>query len=178
VSNYRPMMELASGIVAAIDEADYDKRIEAAAQALDTALNVYQRRSARSASLSLMGEQPKGRVWKEISEAGYSGFFLEAADNGEKLLGKVYTGIISVLQHDPRFASGPFHLLHADVGKDLCEFRSHRGELLSDGSVQIVVDSVTGACYADIDKRSPYTDIYSAFAHLFGEVIFKKRKRA
>lgn len=84
------------------------------------------------------------------------------------------------LQQDDRFASGILHGLHADVGEDRADFRSHTGAL-GKGSLQIVVDKQTGRAYADVDRFSPYSDVVGFLGHAFGEVIpgwFRKRKKA
>lgn len=89
------------------------------------------------------------------------------------------TGLLMVVQlrRDSRFAEGTLHRLHADVGTNLTDFRSHRGAF-GKGSLQIVVDLTTGQFYADVDLFSPYTDLVNFMGHT-GEVIagwWRKRK--
>lgn len=77
---------------------------------------------------------------------------------------------VAVLDQDPRFARGPLHALHADVGEPRTEFRAHPGEV-GDGSLQIVINTETGRFYADIDRFSPYTDVVNSAGHAFAEVL-------
>jgi hypothetical protein len=78
--------------------------------------------------------------------------------------------VLDVLRQDPRFAEGPWHLLHADVGDPKTEFRAHPGEI-GHGSLQIVINTHSGYFYADIDRFSPYTDVVNIGGHAFGEVV-------
>lgn len=84
----------------------------------------------------------------------------------------------ALLAIDSRFARGVLHGLHADVGPNREDYRSHTGSL-GRGSLQIVVDRMTGAAYADVDRWSPYSDVVGMVGHA-GEVIggWFKRLRA
>lgn len=114
----------------------------------------------------------------QLSAAGYIADFLSYSENGETLLGTVKLDVIEKLKQDARFACGVFYGLHRDVGHDLIDFRSFTGTL-GKGSLQLVIDKKTGACYADIDGHNPYQDLVGTLGHLFGAVIpgFFKRKR-
>ena len=91
--------------------------------------------------------------------------------------GHIRLTALNRLRRDTRFQEGIWHFLHADVGKPRTEFRSHRGELGPQSSLQLVVNLRTGDFYADLDKYSPYTDLVSIVGHLFGEVIGPKVAR-
>ena len=83
------------------------------------------------------------------------------------------------LDADPRFACGLLHGLHADVGAHRRDYRAHTGTF-GKGSLQIVVDWMTGNAYADVDRWSPYSDVVGFLGHA-GEVIggwFRKARRA
>jgi hypothetical protein len=85
----------------------------------------------------------------------------------------------AALELDPRFASGVLHGLHADVGAHRDDYRSYSGAF-GKGSLQIVVDRVTGAAYADVDGHNPYQDVVGFVGHAFAEVVpgwIKKRFR-
>lgn len=91
------------------------------------------------------------------------------------LRGRMRIAAIQTLRKDPRFASGPLHQLHKDVGEHRIEFRAHPGEV-GDGSLQIVFNRFTGDFYADIDRFNPYSDLVNSTGHA-GEVVvpwFKK----
>lgn len=99
---------------------------------------------------------------------------------GATVRGVVRLDLIAQLQADRRFACGPFHLMHADVGEPRTEFRSHTGEL-GDGSLQIVINTQTGDFYADVDKFSPYSDLVGVVGHFFGEVMgpwFRRKRKS
>lgn len=97
-------------------------------------------------------------------------------DEDTALRGYMDLAVIDALDQDPRFARGPLHRLHADVGTHLTEFRAHPGEI-GDGSLQIVIDQQTGRFYADVDLFSPYTDVVNIVGHSFGEVVPHWAKR-
>lgn len=96
--------------------------------------------------------------------------FISYSENGKTLLGTVRVPeTIERLKTDRRFACGIFYGLHRDVGEDLIDFRSFNGEL-GRGSLQLVIDKRTGACYADIDAHNPYQDVVRIVGH-FGELV-------
>lgn len=132
-------------------------------------------------NLSIRRRLPGQEVLARIHQAGY-GKYLTNVDVQTKA---VYADIALValsamltqLREDKRFKQGNLHAvspnkrrkLHKDVGKNLTEFRSHTNEI-GKGSMQYVIDVQTGRFYADIDKASPYTDVWSQIVHT-GEVI-------
>jgi hypothetical protein len=115
-------------------------------------------------------------VLYQLTQSGYLPDFYEYQQNGQTLLGTVDLSIVERLLCDTRFANGVFYGLHRDVGHDLIDFRSYRGTL-GKGSLQLVIDQVTGLCYADIDIWNPYADLVGVVGHLFGEVIPHRVKR-
>ena len=109
-------------------------------------------------------------VVHQLSAAGYLKDFVSYSQSqGETLMGIVRLDVIDKLKADPRFANGVFYGLHRSIGNDLIDFRSHTGEL-GTGSLQLVIDKKTGACYADIDHFSPYADVVGFVGHS-GEVV-------
>lgn len=119
-------------------------------------------------------------VLQQLTDAGYLEYLDSYVEVPERraLIGFVKPGVVAKLKLDDRFCSGPWHLLHADVGQPRCEFRSHTGKL-GKGSVQWVINTETGACYVDIDRFSPYADLVGVVGHL-GEVIggwFRRTKQ-
>src|SRR5688500_9593297 len=120
------------------------------------------------------------KVLDQLKASGYlQDFKSHYLDGDRKLYGVVRLGLVDKLKTDARFACGPFHLLHADVGDPRIEFRSHTGKL-GKGSLQIVINTDTGTCYADCDRWSPYADLVGVVGHLFGEVLpglFRRRTR-
>lgn len=91
-----------------------------------------------------------------------------------------HTLIIQQLLTDERFANGPLHRLHVDVGLNRRDFRAFRGALGTEhkGSLQVVIDEITGNFYADIDKWNPYEDAVSWLGHTFEDVLFKRNRQA
>lgn len=89
---------------------------------------------------------------------------------GAGIVGHLDTDTIAALDGDPRFASGVLYGLHRDVGAHLQDFRAFSGTF-GKGSLQIVVDHVTGRFYADVDNFNPYQDVVGFLGHAFGEVI-------
>lgn len=86
--------------------------------------------------------------------------------------------IIEQLLKDKRFASGSLHKLHVDVGLNRRDFRAFRGALGAKhkGSLQIVIDEITGNFYADVDAWNPYEDVVSWVGHA-SEVVSHALKR-
>lgn len=80
--------------------------------------------------------------------------------------------LLHVLRHDKRFYEGPFHWLHRNVGTHLTEFRSYAEAIIPGDprSLQIVVDSLTGKLYADLDRFN-YQDVANMLGHLVLEVM-------
>lgn len=71
---------------------------------------------------------------------------------------------------DHRFANGALHGLHQDVGQHRQDYRAYRGSF-GPGSLQIVLDTKTGAAYADIDRHNPYADVFGFLGHTFLDVL-------
>lgn len=116
-----------------------------------------------------MARRPR-EVVLQLTEAGYLKDFISYSESqGETLMGLVRLDVIDKLKADPRFANGVFYGLHRSIGNDLIDFRSHTGEL-GIGSLQLVIDKKTGACYADLDHWSPYGDMVGFVGHT-GEVV-------
>jgi hypothetical protein len=123
-------------------------------------------------------------IERQLQQAGYLDAFtsLSVSEDGSHLMGRVPCDIVDALILDARFANGVFYQLHRDdfdPGADLTEFRSYNGTL-GKGSLQLVIDRRTGACYADVDKFNPYQDVVRIIGHTFGEVIpnwFRRRTR-
>jgi hypothetical protein len=96
--------------------------------------------------------------------------------NGETLMGtlvNVRSFLITARAQtdetgDPIFLEGNFYGLHrnVDTKKDggLTDLRS-RTHSLGWGSLQMVIDTVEGTVYADVDADSPYDDLYRWTKH-------------
>ena len=110
-------------------------------------------------------------VRDQLERAGLLPFVrtLDGSD-GVSLEGTISLFAIRKLEADPRFKSGPLHLMHGEVGAHRIEFRADPGEL-GKGSLQIVIDKHTGRFHADVDHFSPYTDVANFVGHAFGEVL-------
>lgn len=78
-------------------------------------------------------------------------------------------GLIEKLDRDGRFVSGGLHRLHPEVGEPRREWRSYTGAF-GPGSLQIVLNTKNGECYADVDQFNPYQDAVNWIGHA-GEVI-------
>lgn len=90
--------------------------------------------------------------------------------DGISVSGTISLFALRKLEADPRFKSGPLHLMHGEVGAHRTEFRADPGEL-GDGSLQIVIDKKTGHFHADVDKFSPYVDLFGFGGHALIEVL-------
>lgn len=115
--------------------------------------------------------------WRQLEAAGYAGYVVACETTATTVRGTADARIVEALREDPRFQSGLGYGLHLDVGQFLADFRSFKGEF-GPGSLQIVVDYVTGRFYADCDRFSPYEDLVGLAGHWFGEVIpnwFRRR---
>ena len=110
-------------------------------------------------------------VHGQLEQAGLLPFVrtFDGSD-GQSISGTISLFAIRKLEADPRFKSGPLHLMHGEVGAHRIEFRADPGEL-GKGSLQIVIDKQTGRFHADIDHYSPYTDVVNFVGHAFGEVL-------
>ena len=83
------------------------------------------------------------------------------------------------LARDHRFANGALHRLHEDVGQHRQDYRAYKGTF-GPGSLQIVLDTKTGAAYADVDNHNPYADVVGFLGHTFIDVLpnwFRRRFR-
>jgi len=109
-------------------------------------------------------------TYDQLIKAGYSKHAKSIFVEGKTVTGTFDLEIIPLLEADERFANGPLHGLHADVGEDRTDFRSYRGTL-GEGSLQLVIDRKTGRFYADIDEWNPYADVVNWVGHAFGEVV-------
>lgn len=83
--------------------------------------------------------------------------------------GRCNMRLIVHLRKDKRFAETPWHLLH-DVGPSPMEFRSYRGKVVKNGSMQVVIGQETGEFEADIDLFNTQ-DVFNTLGHLFVEVL-------
>jgi hypothetical protein len=119
---------------------------------------------------------------RQLLRAGYDRHLRETAVHGVSISFYLSSEGRARLAMDERFAQGPLHHLHSDVGDDLTDYRAYHGAF-GKGSLQIVVDRSTGRAYADVDRWSPYGDVAGFLGHT-GEVIggfftrlFRKGKR-
>lgn len=123
----------------------------------------------------------------QLERAGLLSYVISQSpsEDGTSISGYMRTDVIAALvKDDARFVSGPLYQLHRDVGGDLAEYRSFRGNLGS-GSLQIVIDQKTGHFHCDVDTFNPYQDVVNFFGHAFGEVLpyglrklFRRKSRA
>jgi hypothetical protein len=88
---------------------------------------------------------------------------------GPVVRGTLLPSVFVPLRADGRFIEGPLSQMHGEVGEPRTEFRSVRGSL-GRGSLQIVVNTVTGRCVMDVDRFSPYDDVVGFVGHT-GEVL-------
>lgn len=113
-------------------------------------------------------------VLAQLEKAGLLSYLTVVASTPSHVTGTVapyaLDGLIDWLRHDKNFACGILHGLHADVGPDRIDFRSHRGAF-GKRSLQIVISRGTGNFYADCDVFSPYSDVVGFLGHAFGEVV-------
>ena len=108
----------------------------------------------------------------------------EATDEkGPWMHGFFTLAVLDVLKADKRFLSGGLHLLHPEVPRPRCEYRSITGTL-GPGSLQIVINTATGCFSADVDCFNIYQDVVNIGGHTFIEVLphfvqrwFRKRDK-
>lgn len=116
---------------------------------------------------------PISEVLAQANRTGYLGYFRDMETGSTyfraHVLPHMLPVLLNALRHDDRFKEGILFGLHRDVGNALTDFRSHTNEF-GDGSLQFVIDQKTGACYGDVDRFSPYSDVVG-FAGHSGEVI-------
>jgi hypothetical protein len=116
------------------------------------------------------------RLTAQMAAAGLVDYLVTVDATDTQWRGQLRLEVIPYLAADPRFAQGPLHQLHPEVGTPRTEFRSYNGAL-GTGSLQVVINTQTGAFYADVDKHNPYNDVVRFLGHAFGEVVpgFAKR---
>lgn len=116
---------------------------------------------------------PVGEVLEQVKRSGYEGYFRGIQHGPTSIHAKVLPHMLPVLlgalERDERFKAGILFGLHRDVGNALIDYRSHTNEF-GEGSLQFVIDKLTGAVYADVDKFSPYSDVVGFVGHA-GEVV-------
>jgi hypothetical protein len=102
-------------------------------------------------------------------------------EKGPWIHGFMALAVLDVLRADPRLQEGIWHHLHPEVGRPRTEFRGYIDEV-GPGSVQIVINTITGCFSADVDRFNTQ-DVVNIGGHSFGEVIpnffrrlFGKRK--
>lgn len=78
------------------------------------------------------------------------------------------------LRKHPDFIEGCWYHLHPDIPPPKTEFRSVTNSL-GPGSLQIVINTATGAFEADVDKYNTQ-DVVNIGGHLGGEVLWPKLK--
>lgn len=110
-------------------------------------------------------------VIAHVAAAGLLPFLVESYTNEpNKLEARTDrpSELVALLKSHPKFKSGRWWKLHKDVGENLIEFRSFKGELVPEikKSLQFIVDRTTGRVYADLDRRNPYEDLVGLFGHL------------
>lgn len=93
--------------------------------------------------------RPQPEVQIQLAKAGYlaTGYVID----GPAVRLVLDETLRQQLDRDEHFQRGPFYGLHHDVGDHLRDYRSWRNEF-GKGSLQIVVDEVTGNAYADVDR--------------------------
>ena len=124
-----------------------------------------------------MAQRTAEDVLRQLEAAGLRRYLRAYQFNHGAVTGRMDLLGILRLRALTNVCEGPLHGLHADVGDDRLDFRSDRGAF-GPGSLQIVVDRLTGRFYADVDAYSPYMDAVNWFGHA-GEVVrgwFRKRK--
>lgn len=108
-------------------------------------------------------------VGRQLLLAGAAPYLARIEFQGETVRAIAVPGLVAVLRANDRFIEGLLHGLHGDVGPNRTDFRSIRGSF-GKGSLQIVLDPLTGVFYADVDRFSPYDDVVGFVGHA-GEVI-------
>jgi hypothetical protein len=109
-------------------------------------------------------------VRRQLDAAGLLRYCTDVRHDGRCVRFTLSAAGRQVLARDPRFASGAFHALHADVGEHRADYRSWNGTF-GHGSLQVVFDKTTGNAYADVDRHNPYQDVVRWIGHAFGEVV-------
>lgn len=109
-------------------------------------------------------------VFEQLERTGYLRYLTLATVESSYVTGTANLAVLEHLSRDDRFAHGPLHGLHTDVGPDRVDYRSFRGAF-GKGSLQIVISKETGRCYCDVDKWNPYADVVGFVGHAFGEVV-------
>lgn len=116
---------------------------------------------------------PVSEVLQQVKKTGYEPYFREMETGPTYFRAHILPHMLPVLlramRNDSRFREGLLFGLHRDVGNALTDFRAHTGTF-GDGSLQLVIDQKTGACYGDVDRFSPYSDVAGFVGHS-GEVI-------
>lgn len=116
-------------------------------------------------------------VLDQLSAAGLLPHILPASNYPRQFKGVgLLPEMIDCLRRHPSMLEGEWHWLHPSVGFPRTEFRSITGSL-GPGSLQVVINTETGAFEADVDLHNTQ-DVVNIVAHLGGEVLGSKLKRA
>ena len=122
-------------------------------------------------------------VRRQLEAAGLLSCCISCELESKSVRGVAHLTIFDALRAHASIQEGWFHGLHPDVGEHRTDFRGHRNAF-GHGSLQIVIDRVTGKYYADVDAFSPYEDVVNfvghsseVVGHFFGK-LFRRRKNA
>lgn len=116
-----------------------------------------------------MAPRSSDEVVVQLAAAGLEEFIRDVRCEGHTVHGVIGMRAVVQLRNDPRFAEGGAHHLHPNVGRPRTEFRSNRGAL-GRGSLQIVVNLVTGVFEADVDRFN-MQDLVNVIGHGLLEVL-------
>jgi hypothetical protein len=113
-------------------------------------------------------------ILAQLQTGGILCYIVHQEPHGEMdttLRGIADLAVLAALRADPRFLEGDWHHLHAKhVGSPRTEFRSVRGALAPDSSLQFVVNTVSGVFETDVDRFNTQ-DVANIVGHLGGEVV-------
>ena len=120
-----------------------------------------------------MARAPWDVVYDQLIASGYRplcGLTLDVQDECIYFRPGDVLELVTALRRDTlNFQEGPFHGCHADLGPNRVDFRSHTGTY-GRGSLQFCIGQTTGQGYLDVDRFSPYSDLFGVFGHL-GEMV-------
>lgn len=108
---------------------------------------------------------------RQLEKAGLLQHFVQLQVSELAVTGIIVniSAFLATLRARNEWQEGSLHHLHADIGPNRADFRAHRGAF-GKGSLQIVLDTNMGRCYADVDAFSPYEDVVGWLGHA-GEVV-------
>lgn len=123
-----------------------------------------------------MDQSPKA-IREQIRAAGVLPHVRAMHFGENKITGVIGMLAVVALRKDKRFCEPGLHHLHPGVGRPRTEFRSDN-DSLGEGSLQIVINTISGYFEADIDRVNPAPDAVGMVGHTFADVLPPWGKRA